>query len=98
MSVAFWSDLCGLASGIALLVTAWRNDGLYGYVEKLRNAVDAARKTPLASSPREPDKLAGAVIEALHGELSRWSWVDRWSLRAGAGLLILSYLLKLVSK
>jgi hypothetical protein len=70
---------------------------LYGYVEKLRKAVDTARKASLADVPREPDKLAGAVVEALHVELSRWSWVDRWSLRAGAGLLILSYLLKLVS-
>ena len=33
MNLENWSDLCGLASGLALVVTAWRNDGLYGFVE-----------------------------------------------------------------
>ncbi len=38
--------------------------------------------------------MAGTIVTALEGELTKWSWVDRWSLRAGAGLLVLSYALK----
>ena len=90
MNLENWSDLSGLVSGFAFIVTAWRNDGLYGFVDKLRKSVEEARKRAPAQ-----DAMAGTVVTALEGELATWSWLDRWSLRAGAGLLVLSYVLKL---
>lgn len=90
MDAEGWSDLCGLLSGLALVVTAWRNDGLYGFVDRLRAAVDAAKARASA------DEMAPTVVAALEGELGRWSWIDRWSLRAGAALLVLSFALKLL--
>lgn len=83
------SDVFGFLSGIALLVTAVRNDGLYVFVDRLRTAVDNAQATP-----NQLDKMAGPVTKALQDELSKWSWIDRWSLRAGAFLLLLSYGIK----
>jgi hypothetical protein len=85
------SDALGLLSGIALLVTAWRNDGLFGFNERLRQAVEQSKKLSAT-----PDKMAGAIVAALDADATTWSWVDRWSLRSGAGLLLLSYALKLV--
>lgn len=90
MSLENWSDLCGLLSGIALIVTAWRNDGLYGFVDNLRKAVNDAKAKALPEDPMAPEVLA-----ALQGELAKWSWMDRWSLRAGAVFLIASFALKL---
>jgi hypothetical protein len=84
-----WSDLAGFVSGAALVVTAWRNDGLYGFVDNLRAAVDEAKKAA------KTDEMSAAVVTALEEELGHWSWVDRWSLRFGAGLLVLSYLLRM---
>ncbi|MGE0350107.1 hypothetical protein [Hydrogenophaga sp.] len=86
MSANELSDLLGLLSGIALLVTAVRNDGLYAFVDKLRKAVNTAKETQ-----RQTDALTGPITQALDAELTRWSWIDRWSLRAGAALLLLSY-------
>lgn len=94
-SLEFWSDLSGLAGSIALLVTAWRNDGLYGFVDRLRKSVDHAKKQ--ADRPAQ-DKLAIPIIESLDAELRKWSWLDRWSLRVGAGLLIFSFVLKLAGR
>lgn len=85
------SDAFGFFSGVALLVTAWRNDGLYGFVDRLRKAVENAKK--LAATP---DKMAGPIVAALDADTTKWSWVDRWSLRVGAGLLLVSYALKLI--
>lgn len=107
MSLEAWSDALGLLSGVALLVTAWRNDGLYGFVDRLRAAVAEAGKGQQAGTPEplsatrsvaaEPDKMASSVISALEAELTTWSWVDRWSLRMGAFLLLLSYGLKVAA-
>lgn len=95
MTLENWSDLSGLLGSLALVVTAWRNDGLYGFIEKLRAAVSNATK-PAASSPASvSDPLAGPVVQALESELTRWSRIDRWSLRVGAFLLLLSYGLRL---
>jgi hypothetical protein len=100
-----WSDLSGLLGSLALVVTAWRNDGLYGFIDKLRKAVNEAktRAPAVAMPPTEspapatnPDPLAGPVLTALECELTKWSGVDRWSLRVGAALLVVSYLLRLV--
>jgi hypothetical protein len=85
------SDALGFLSGVALLVTAWRNDGLFGFNERLRRAVENSKKLSAT-----PDKMAGAIVAALDADATKWSWVDRWSLRIGAGLLLLSYALKLV--
>lgn len=92
MSLETWSDVCGLVSGILLVVTAWRNDGLYGFVDNLRKAVAEAK-----AKARPDDPLAPDVIAALEGELTKWSWIDRWSLRGGAVFLIVAFLLKLFS-
>lgn len=90
MNLENWSDLSGLLGGLALVVTAWRNDGLYGFVDKLRKSVEAAKQ----HAPT-PDAMAGAIVASLESELTKWSWIDRWSLRAGAGLLVVSYALKI---
>ena len=80
MNLENWSDVSGLASGLALVVTAWRNDGLYGFVDKLRKSVEEAKQT----APTQ-DAMAGTIVTSLESELAKWSWIDRWSLRAGAG-------------
>jgi hypothetical protein len=85
------SDLLGFASGIALVVTAWRNDGLNGFIDRFRQSVDETKRAGVT-----PDKKAERVIQGLEQELTKWTWIDRWSLRAGAGLLVLSYALKVV--
>ena len=104
MTLENWSDLSGLLGSLALVLTAWRNDGLYGFIDKLRKAVnDAKTRAPavVAPPPGAPvvatgaDPLAGPVLLALESELIKWSRVDRWSLRAGALLLVVSYLLRL---
>lgn len=87
----FWSDLCGLFSGFALLVTAWRNDGLYGFIDRLKVAVKNA------STAGTADAKAAAVVSGLEGELSKWTWIDRWALRAGALFLIAAFVLKMVN-
>ena len=92
MNLENWSDLCGLASGLALVVTAWRNDGLYGFIDNLRKSVEKAKQ----SAPTQ-DAMASTIVTALESELTKWSWIDRWSLRAGAGLLVLSYGLKVLN-
>ncbi|PNG50504.1 hypothetical protein WDL1P1_00562 (plasmid) [Variovorax sp. WDL1] len=92
MSLETWSDVCGLVSGILLVVTAWRNDGLYGFVDNLRKVVSDAK-----AKSRPEDPMAPVVIAALEAELSRWSWVDRWSLRGGAVFLVAAFLLKLLA-
>lgn len=97
-----WSDLSGLISGVALLITAVRNDGLYVFVDKLRTAVETTRKQAAEaaqsaepSKPEPPpDKLAEPITKALEAELTKWSWIDRWSLRVGAFFLLLSYGIK----
>ena len=97
-----WSDLSGLISGVALLITAVRNDGLYVFVDKLRTAVETTRKQAAeaaqsadTSKPKPPpDKLAEPITKALEAELTKWSWIDRWSLRVGAFFLLLSYGIK----
>jgi hypothetical protein len=91
MNLENWSDISGLASGLALVVTAWRNDGLYGFVDNLRKSVEKAKQT----APTQ-DAMAGTIVTSLENELGKWSWIDRWSLRAGAGLLVLSYVLKML--
>lgn len=91
MNLENWSDLSGFLSGVALAVTAWRNDGLYGFVDNLRKSVETAKR----SAPSQ-DAMAGTIVTALEGELTKWSWVDRWSLRVGAGMLVLSYTLKIL--
>lgn len=83
------SDVAGLLSGICLLVTAWRNDGLLGFIERMRAVVDEARRLGVA------DAKTDKVLDGLQAELNRWTWVDRWSLRAGAALLLLSFALKM---
>ena len=104
MTLENWSDLSGLLGSLALVVTAWRNDGLYGFIDKLRKAVnDAKTQAPAVVAPPPvaadtatgPDPLAGPVLRALESELTKWSGVDRWSLRVGGGLLVVSYLLRL---
>ena len=90
MNLENWSDVSGLASGLALVVTAWRNDGLYGFVDQLRKSVEEAKQT----APKQ-DAMAGTIVTSIESELAKWSWIDRWSLRAGAGLLVFSYVLKM---
>lgn len=97
-----WSDLSGLISGVALLITAVRNDGLYVFVDKLRTAVETTRKQVAEAAQSEEtskpkpstDKLAEPITKALEAELTKWSWIDRWSLRVGAFFLLLSYGIK----
>lgn len=116
MTLENWSDLAGLIGSLALVVTAWRNDGLYGFIERLRKAVTESTSTtapkPSATTPTAPpaaplaapapvaatpsvDPLALPVLAALQSELTTWSSIDRWSLRIGAALLMVSYLLRL---
>lgn len=90
-----WSDLTGLLGSLALVVTAWRNDGLYGFIDKLRAAVNKAAASAKAASVEPAEPLADPVVKSLESELTKWSWIDRWSLRVGASLLVLSYLLRL---
>ncbi len=90
-----WSDLSGLLGSLALVVTAWRNDGLYGFIDKLRAAVKKAGEDAKAAPREATEPLADPVLKSLESELTKWSWVDRWSLRAGAFLLVLSYFLRL---
>lgn len=40
--------------------------------------------------------MAPTIVKGLEEELTKWTWIDRWSLRAGAGLLVAAYLLKLM--
>ena len=93
MNLENGSDLSGFLGSIALVITAWRNDGLYGFVDKLRKSVVTARQ-----NASKEDAMAGIVVTALEDDLDKWSWVDRWSLRVGAGLLVLSYGLKMWSR
>ncbi len=86
MTAEHLSDLFGLLSGAALIVTAVRNDGLYVFVDRLRKAVDDAK-----AAKRPADALGDPITKALQDELTKWSWIDRWSLRAGAVFLFLSY-------
>ncbi|HZV92081.1 MAG TPA: hypothetical protein VFF72_02625 [Caldimonas sp.] len=95
MTLENWSDLSGLLGSLALVVTAWRNDGLYGFIDKLRAAVKKAGDDAKAASREATEPLADPVLKSLESELTKWSWVDRWSLRAGAFLLVLSYFLRL---
>jgi hypothetical protein len=84
------SDIAGLLSGVCLLVTAWRNDGLFGFIDRMRKIVDEAKAQGLA------DAKADKVLDGLQAELSRWTWLDRWSLRAGAALLLTAFMLKMI--
>ena len=86
MSAEDWSDLLGFGSGIALVYTAWRNDGLFAFVDSLRGALAKAKADKLPE-----DKKATSVVAALEGELAKWSGKDRWFLRGGVVLLLLSY-------
>lgn len=91
MSLETWSDGLGFVSGVVLMVTAFRNDGLHAFIVRLRQRIaDAKRDHPM------PDKWAGPVVEGLEKDLASWSPVDRWLLRAGAALLCLSYGVKAV--
>lgn len=83
------SDVAGLLSGICLLVTAWRNDGLLGFIERMRAVVGEARTLGVA------DAKTDKVLDGLHAELNRWTWLDRWSLRLGAALLVAAFGLKM---
>ncbi|MEO8541987.1 MAG: hypothetical protein ABJA49_08340 [Betaproteobacteria bacterium] len=85
-----WSDLLGLLSGIALVITAFRNDGLNGFVDRLKSTVQTAKKNA------NVDEMGQAVVSGLEEELTNWTWVDRWSLRVGAILLVMAYFLKIV--
>ncbi len=93
MTAETFSDLLGFLSGIALLVTAWRNDGLWGFVSRLRQSVEQAKQ-----SAKAPDKKAADVVASLETELTNWSTVDRWAMRVGAGLLVLSFAFKVGPK
>lgn len=84
------SDVAGLLSGICLLVTAWRNDGLLGFIERMRAVVGEARTLGVA------DAKTDKVLDGLQAELNRWTWLDRWSLRLGAALLVAAFGLKMV--
>jgi len=90
MSLETWSDLAGLLSGFALLVTAWRNDGLSGFIDRLRSVVSEAKAID------QVDAKADKVLSGLESELGRWTWVDRWSLRVGALALLLAFVLKMI--
>lgn len=83
------SDVAGLLSGICLLVTAWRNDGLLGFIERMRAVVGEARTLGVA------DAKTDKVLDGLQAELNRWTWLDRWSLRLGAALLVAAFGLKM---
>ena len=85
-----WSDFAGFLSGVALVVTAFRNDGLNGFVDRLKSTVETARKNA------KEDEMGPAVVSGLEEELTKWTWVDRWSLRAGASLLVAAYVLKIL--
>ena len=78
-----WSDLTGLLGSLALVVTAWRNDGLYGFIDKLRAAVNKAAASAKAASVEPAEPLADPVVKSLESDLTKWSWIDRWSLRVG---------------
>ena len=90
MTLETLSDVAGLLSGVALLFTAWRNDGLFGFIDRMRAVVDEAKAQGLADS--KTDK----VLEGLRAELDRWTWLDRFSLRFGAGMLFAAFLLKMI--
>lgn len=85
------SDISGLLSGICLLITAWRNDGLFGFIDRMRQVVDEARKQGVADA--KTDKV---LDDGLQAELSRWTWLDRWSLRLGATMLVFAFVLKMI--
>lgn len=93
MTAETFSDVLGLASGIVLLLTAFRNDGLGAFVVRLRESIDQARQTPGGA-----DKKAEAVEQALKQELTTWQRFDRYALHWGAGLLMLSFLFKVGPK
>lgn len=90
MTLETLSDIAGLLSGVLLLVTALRNDGLSGFIDRMRAVVDEARTQGVA------DAKADKVLEGLQSELGRWGWIDRWSLRAGAALLLIAFALKTI--
>jgi len=85
-----WSDFAGLLSGIALVITAFRNDGLNGFVVWLKSTIETARKNA------KVDEVGHAVVTGLESELTKWARIDRWSLRVGAILLVTAYFLKIV--
>jgi hypothetical protein len=84
------SDLAGLLSGVSLLITAWRNDGLFGFIDRMRKVVDEAKAQGLA------DTKTDRVLDGLQAELGRWTWLDRWSLRVGAAMLFIAFVLKMI--
>jgi hypothetical protein len=84
------SDLAGLLSGGCLLITAWRNDGLFGFIDRMRTIVDEAKAQGFA------DARADKVLDGLQAELGRWTWLDRWSLRLGAAMLLGAFVLKMI--
>lgn len=41
------------------------------------------------------DAKTDKVLDGLQAELNRWTWLDRWSLRLGAALLVAAFGLKM---
>ena len=91
MSLAEFSDLLGFASGVCLVYTAWRNDGLLSFVDSVRTDLNKAD-----NKDKPADKKAEMVIKALEKEATTWTWRDRWALRVGVALLLVSYAIKAV--
>ena len=90
MTLETLSDVAGLLSGLCLLFTAWRNDGLFGFIDRMSKVIDEARAQGIV------DAKAAKVLDGLQSELGRWTWADRWSLRLGAALLVATFLLKMM--
>lgn len=86
MSAETLSDIFGLASGIVLLLTAFRNDGLGAFIVELRKSIEGAKK-----SKEGADQLAEFVASSLDKDLTTWSTFDRYALHIGAALLALSF-------
>jgi hypothetical protein len=89
MTASEWSDLSGFASGVCLVYTAWRNDGLLSFVDSVRTDLNKPE-----NKDKPTDKKAEMVIASLEKEATTWSGRDRWALRVGVAMLLASYAIK----
>ena len=84
------SDIVGLLSGVLLVITAVRADHVQSALQPLLRAISRGKNT--AQVEQNAESVAGAIERDLQG----WTWLDRWSLRGGMGLLLVSFFLKMI--
>jgi hypothetical protein len=83
------SDVFGLASGVLLLIPAWRADRALGNAARLAASIAKAARTGVK------DPLQDDIQKDLDADVAAWSAWDRWRLRLGAVALVIAFGLKI---